>query len=87
MATNNRSQVNVAPENSCMKFLMQFTLEEQATLMAWVERLVAEGRIEMDSTHPLFEAFEALKRIHQQQIDTLPLAVSRRPVDERANEL
>jgi len=61
---------------------MQFTLEEQATLVAWVERLVAEGRIEMDSTHPLFEAFDALTKYISQQIDTLPLAVgvSRRPV-------
>ena len=48
--------------------------------MAWVERLVAEGRIEMDSTHPLFEAFDALTKYISQQIDTLPLAVSRRPV-------
>ena len=80
MATNNPSQVNVASENSCMKFLMQFTLEEQATLVAWVERLVAEGRIEMDLTHPLFEAFDVLTKYTSQQIDTLPLAVSRRPV-------
>jgi len=82
MATSYPSQIDGAFESSCMKFLMQFTLEEQATLMAWVERLVAEGRIEMDSTHPLFEAFDALTKYISQQIDTLPLAVgvSRRPV-------
>jgi len=69
---SNPSRVDVESENPCAKFLMQFTAEEQTTLMGWIEQLVAARHLEVDATHPLSAAFDLLAKYISGKIDTFP---------------
>lgn len=85
--SSERSEVKGIMES--FEFLMQFTAEEQALLMSWLEELVREGQIDIDQTHPLASAFDSLARYVGHDADDLPTraAVRRREADaQRLNQ-